>query len=135
MKTDSNTLAFIEPGANHIIDTVNPETGLSWYFAESLEKIRERYPTAEIVNFDAWIDAQAAKQDAPISWNETTEEKYWYMLEVLPPAYQHGNYFLVGEPYDHHAKTGMPRYDAFGKVGDKYVASSRPVTVAEMRKV
>ena len=38
----------------------------------------------------------------PITWKPTTEEWYWYSLEVLPPEYmgKQGS-FLVGEPVDH----------------------------------
>jgi hypothetical protein len=55
------------------------------------------------------------------------------MLEVLPPAVMARGGFLVGEPWDHHALTGRPRYAAFVELGGRWFESTRPVTVAEFR--
>jgi hypothetical protein len=64
-------------------------------------------------------------------WAATTKEIYWDMLEVLPPAAMMGGGFLVGEPVDHHATSGQPRFEAFIKQGEKYSVSSRPITRKE----
>lgn len=127
--------AFAEPGKNNMIDLINPVTGKSAIYGETLKQIRERYPTAEIVSVEEWMKAKAARQDTPVTWTEITEEEYFEMLEVLPPACMLGSYFLVGEPMDHHALTGRPRYEAFGQVGEngRYVKASRPMTVRELK--
>lgn len=133
IKASECTMAFAEPGAHNLIDLINPITNRSAINGESLEEIRKRYPTAEIVNVEEWCKAKAARQDTPIEWHDTTKEKYWEMLEVLPPAFMQGNYFLVGEPCDHHAITGRSRYQAFGQIGERYIVASRPMTVLELK--
>ena len=54
-------------------------------------------------------------------------------LECLPPAAWIGAAFLVGEPSDHHAGTGAPRFQACRYVAGVYEASSRPLTLDEFR--
>ena len=75
----------------------------------------------------------------PIEWHETTREKYWEMLEVLPPAAMGGGGFLVGEPWDHHAITGQPRFAGYAEKQGKYWEADRPMTrkefAAEMLKL
>jgi len=69
----------------------------------------------------------------PITWTETTEDRYNDMLEVLPPAAMIGSAFLVGEPSDHCAATGQPRFEAFRQRGAVYLVASRPMTIRELR--
>lgn len=68
---------------------------------------------------------------APVTWTECTEEVYSDMLDVLPPAAMKGGSFLVGEPWDHHAMTGQPRFAAYIKRQGKFFTASRPMTRAE----
>jgi hypothetical protein len=112
---------------------IHPVTGLTLCYGETLEQIRERYPLAERMTYEAWCAAKAARQDSPLTWAEVTEEQYMYALEVLPPAGWRGDSFLVGEPMDHYAGTGQPRYSMFRKVGSQYQESNRPVTIAEFK--
>lgn len=128
-------MAFAVPGENSLIDCINPDTGLSWIERENLEQIRKRYPLAEVVNIDDWCKAKAARQDTPIAWSEVTEERYFEMLEVLPPAIMTPLGFLVGEPWDHHAVTGQPRYAAFTAKFGKYYEASRPMTIKEFKSL
>lgn len=124
--------AFAVPGEDSIIDCINPETGKSWIKGETLEQIRLRYdPLAEIVNIDEFCAQKGMRQDSAIKWVEISEDHYWAMLEVLPPAAQKAGGFLVGEPTDHHAVTGAPRFSAFIKRGGKHFESSRPLTRKE----
>lgn len=50
-------------------------------------------------------------------WQPCTEERYDYMMGVLPPALMHHGGFLVGEPFHHRTCriTGRisPTYAAF----------------------
>ena len=71
-------------------------------------------------------------------WKRTTREVYWYALEVLPPAFQDGRGFLIGEPQDHATctvtKTVMPRYDAYVHHKNRYYVSIRPLSVPEYKR-
>ena len=68
------------------------------------------------------------------TWNKTTEEKYWEMLEVLPPAIMTKNGFLVGEPLDHNS-AGQPRYEAFVEYDGKFYVAAEAMTVVDFREV
>jgi hypothetical protein len=68
-----------------------------------------------------------------IEWQEVTEERYWEMLEVLPPASMVRGAFLVGEPMDHDRVTGRPRFDAFKCEDGKYFTSSHPMTFHQFK--
>lgn len=127
------TEAFAVPGAGNIIDCIHPITGLSWIYGNTLEQIRTRYPGAERVNIAEWMSAKAAAQDSPITWTEVSEETFWEMLEVLPPACMIAGNFLVGEPCDHHAGNGQPRFQAYIKRDGKYLAANRPMTRTEFK--
>jgi hypothetical protein len=128
----TNEMCFCVPGELSIIDMV-AENGLSGVYGETLEQVRQRYPGAEIRPFDWFCEEKAKTQDTPLEWIETTEERFYEMLEVLPPAVMARGGFLVGEPWDHHALTGRPRYAAFVELGGRWFESTRPVTVAEFR--
>ena len=128
------TEVFAEPdNLTSIIDTVNPATGRSAVNDDTLEQIRRRYPTAERIPWEDWRARKIAEQDTPIRWDPSTAEQYADMLNILPPRAWTGGGFLVGEPTDHSAATGAPRYQAYRYAGHRYAASSRPVTVAEFR--
>jgi hypothetical protein len=67
------------------------------------------------------------------TWIESTEERYWYALECLPPAYRAGGGFLLGEAYDHNA-IGEPRYRAYVEAPEgTFRESVAPMTVAEFK--
>ena len=68
-------------------------------------------------------------------FSKTTEEKFWEMLGVLPPAFQTGYGFLVGEPMDHNAQ-GQPRFTAFIEYPrGTFFESVGPMTIAEFKAV
>lgn len=69
-----------------------------------------------------------------ITWAEVTKEKYWEMLEVLPPAVMGGGGFMVGEPFDH-SPEGYPRFEAYRQVGEKYFVASEPMTIRQFREI
>jgi hypothetical protein len=127
-------MCFAVPDAYTIIDVINPETGLSWCYSKTLEQVRLEYPGAQIMTVAAHCEAKARRQDTPIEWLETTEERYWEMLEVLPPACMMGGGFLVGEASDHHAVSGQPRFQGFISGNGKYRQSSRPITRSEFQE-
>lgn len=68
-----------------------------------------------------------------MKFTKTTEEKYWEMLEVLPPEIMTGYGFLVGEPMDHNAN-GYPRFAAFVEypIGT-FFESTGPMTISEFK--
>lgn len=127
------TEAYAVPGEDSLIDCINPHTGLTAICNETLEQVRERYPNAVKINISDWILDKGKRQDSPIDWEIVTEDRYFEMLECLPPA-AYGRKvegFLVGEPWDHHAITGQPRYSAFIKRYGVHYGSTRPLTVRE----
>ena len=120
-----------------IIDVINPITGKTAIYGKTLEECRqeEGYEQAERMTIDEFCQSKAEAQDVPITWEPTTEARYYESLECLPPAAYGANGFLVGEPWDHHAMTGRPRYQAFIHNGDQYLVSSRPMTKAEFKAI
>ena len=133
-------------GSSTMIDVIRPDgSGRTWYANQTLEEIRARavngyeserdYDQAEIMTIDEFCEDKAKRQDTPIEWIEITEEQYWYYLEALPPIDRSNGKFLVGEPSDHHALTGQPRYQACREVDGKYYQSNRPLTRVELAKV
>lgn len=132
------THVYAIPGENHIIDVINPETGLSSVFGHTQEQIKERYPQAQRYEWEAWRQEQIQKQNTPIRWTPVTDHEFNEMLEILPPLEWSAKGFLVGEPIDHSYETGQPRFQAYldrrGTYGRQY-RSNRPLTVAEWRKV
>lgn len=125
---------FVSKAKSTIIDTLHPITGLTVCYGKTLEDCRAEYPDAEemsVTEFCAW---KAAQQRTPITWKETTAERFDEMLECLPPAgYGPGPAFLVGEPWDHDAGNGQPRFEAYRQRGELYEVSSRPMTRAEFK--
>src|SRR4029450_1740111 len=73
------------------------------------------------------------------TWKEVTQDLYPEILEMLPPAIQTANGFLVGEPMRHRdcAITGQFRaaYAAFVERDGRYFESDTPLTVPEFRSL
>lgn len=127
------TEVWAVPGANHIIDTINPITGLTSVYGKDAHAVLTENPNAVRMTWEVWRTAAAERQQTPITWQRTTARKYQEMLEVLPPAYWSGGAFLVGEPYDHDFATGAPRFQAYVQRGDYYFVASRPLTLKELK--
>ena len=136
IKASDCKYCFAVPGGHAMIDLVHPVTGRTVIYGKTLDECRKEQGNelAELMLVDDFCKAKAARQDAPIAWTETTEEKYWEMLEVLPPAGMKNGGFLVGEPWDHHATTGRPRYAAYKQVDDSFFVANRPITKEEFLK-
>jgi hypothetical protein len=131
------TDCYAVPGSDSIIDTIHPATGLTTFYRKTLEEIRAEHgdERAERMTIEAFCEQKAARQHTPISWEETTEERYYDMLECLPPAYMGHGGFLVGEPYDHDASNGQPRYQGFCVSNGKFYQGSRPMTIKEFKGI
>lgn len=123
---------YAVPGEQSIIDVVRQD-GLSGVYGETLDELRLRYPNAVRMAWADWQAQAVARQQTPILWEPSTAEKYNEMLEVLPPLAWSRGAFLVGEAYDHDIATGRARYQAYRQVGPRYFASSRPLTILELR--
>jgi hypothetical protein len=118
-----------------MIDVIHPETGLTLHFSKDLAAVRADYPDAEEMSVGEWCAWKAEQQRSPITWAETTRARFYDALECLPPAAGTKGYraFLLGEPYDHDAGNGQPRYQGYRRDAAAYLVSSRPMTVAEFR--
>ena len=64
------------------------------------------------------------------AWVPTTREMYTEMLNVLPPACQRGDSFLVGEPKTHDAEN-QPVFAAFRKRGN--ATEARYMTIRQFK--
>jgi hypothetical protein len=69
------------------------------------------------------------------SFKVVTHERFIDQLEILPPAYQNGKGFLMGEPFNHRTcavcRRYLPTYTAFISYRDCFYESDEPMTVAE----
>lgn len=129
------THCFAVLGASSMIDLVHPITGRTVCYGRTLEEVQATEPGAVLMSVDDWISSKAAQQDSPITWKPTTADTYEDMLNVLPPAAWSFGVFLVGEPYDHHAATGQPRFSCYMKCGEHYSVASRPITRKEFNQI
>jgi hypothetical protein len=135
IQPSDSTECFAVPNSESIIDMIDPRTKLSWINKETLEQIQKRYPDAVITTIGEHLEQKAKSQDTPVGWIEVTEEHWIEMLEILPPMMYDGNSFLVGEPTDHHAETGFPRYSCLTIKNDKHYQSDRPMTIREYNEI
>jgi hypothetical protein len=128
------THCFAVPGQDSIVDMIRPSNGLSFIGGDNLEQIQARYPGAIVMSWEDFRAGMAQRQNTPVAWEETTEERYHEMLNVLPPEMHRNGAFLVGEASDHSASTGRARYAAFKHRGAKYYAATRPLTRVEFQQ-
>lgn len=114
-----------------IIDTVRPD-GRSSVYGHTLDEVRERYPSAELMTWDEWQNrAIVAQQAVALDLRPIDAEAYDDALNVLPPMDWRAGAFLVPEAVDHDMATGAPRYDGYiYRAGHHYV-TTRPVTRVE----
>lgn len=126
---------FAVPGDHSIIDIVHPETGRGGYSNKTLDEIQAESPGAVVMPIAEFCRQKAERQDTPITWHSITKETYHELFECLPPAAYGEQSFLVGEPWDHHAVSGQPRYQACRYYQGNYEASSRPMTKQEFRQL
>jgi hypothetical protein len=124
------------PGADSMIDTINSD-GLTTCFGKDEATVKAQEPRAQRMLVKDFCAAKAARQRTPVEWRETTAEQYEEMLNVLPPAYFIGPWFLVGEPSDHDALSGEPRFQGYryADVPVRYFTTSRPVTRREFEEL
>lgn len=127
------TECFAVPESDSIIDCVHPVTGKTCIYGKTLEDVQQEEPGAIRMTIDEFCERKALRQDVPVQWEDITEDRYYELMECLPPAAYADNGFLVGEPWDHHAGTGKPRYQACRIVNGQHQASHRPMTKAEFK--
>jgi hypothetical protein len=85
---------FHVPGSDSIIDMVHPITGLSHIQKENLEQIRQRYPGAELREYEDVIWEKAHRQDGePREWLVSLLRDACRMkLGCNSTSYQEGDY-------------------------------------------
>ena len=73
------------------------------------------------------------------TWKEVTQSRYCAMLEMLPPAIQTANGFLVGEATQHRdcevTRQFRAAYAAFVARDGRYFESETPLTVPEFQNL
>jgi hypothetical protein len=79
-------MAFYEPGATGIIDVATADNR-GMLSGETLDQIRERYPTAQLMDIDEAYQQSASARHAKYVHGpkEITAERFEEMLNVLPP--------------------------------------------------
>ena len=121
------------PDFDCMSDTIHPITGLTTYGGKSEADVRKEHPTILRMTTDAFCQKKAELQNAPVEWIPTDKDQYDLSFECLPPAFFDSGRFLVGEPVDHCAKSGRPRYDGYCARQGAYFRTSRPMTVSDFK--
>jgi hypothetical protein len=96
------TMCFYEPGSTNLADVATADN-LGMYSGETLDQIRERYPTAQVMDIDeACRQADAARRAKYMHGpREITAERFEEKLGCLPPedwkCSQGGESFKISE--------------------------------------
>jgi len=117
--------------AGHVIDMIDPDTDCTVINGKDADQVLAETPHAVELTLAAFLRWKASKQNTPLVWIESDEEAYDWGLGCMMPAAMLRGGFLVGEPSDHCAATGLPRFQAYRRRGDEYQAASRPMTHRE----
>ena len=131
MKTD---YCFANINDHCIDDLINMETKTGVYSKKSIPELQKDNPTAKVMKISEWSQIRHNRQNTPVQWVASTAANYDYALGCLPPIAYNGSGFLIGEPYDHDALTGKPRFTAHIMRGDKFFKSDRPMTIERFTK-
>ena len=118
---------------NNIDDLINPETGLGLFGKKTVENMVAK--GGELMSVEEFYNRKFAKQNTPLEWAEVDADSYDEAMGCVPPIDLSSSGFLVGEPWDHCAKTGAPRFTAYRFDGVKYTKSNRPMTRKEFTTI
>lgn len=72
-----------------------------------------------------WPRVSEARRAGEPTWFETTEERWWHLLEVLPPVYFAGG-FCMGEPADSDAR-GVAVHAAVLRIRGRFFVRELPL--------
>ena len=114
-------------------DVIHPITGLTMSYQKSEADMVKQHPTILRMTVEAFCQKKAELQNAPVEWMPTDQATYYDRLEALPPEFMDGSRFLLGEPMDHCAKSGLPRFEGYYARNGRYFYTSRPVTVRDFK--
>ena len=67
-----------------------------------------------------------------MTFKKVSEDRYYEMLEALPPAVMTGRGFLVGEAWTHNGR-GEPMFAPFVEHAGAFYEGDGPMTIAEFR--
>lgn len=67
-----------------------------------------------------WPRIGESRRAGETTWFQSTRERYWEALEVLPPVRMRARYFVMGEAAAHDAR-GVPIYAVWYESGDPSV--------------
>lgn len=89
---------------------------VTYFHGETLEALRERYPTAVLATVEEFdVLKEAALRTDPVP---TTKEIFWEMLEVLPPlGYRHTH---EGESFKMVERYSGRMTNIYARIGDSY---------------
>lgn len=92
-------MIFFSKSKNNVIDECVNNFGR--YSKQTLEQLQAEYPDIELMSIDEAVQIMDDANRTPAT--KTTNEQYWYALEVLPPQnWKHfpngeGDYFQMSE--------------------------------------
>jgi hypothetical protein len=110
---------YYVPGSTSTIDAIGAD-GLTIYCKETFEQVLDRYPGAELWNFDKAVEEiQRLSYERYISAPvEIDQDRFHEMLEVLPPMKWKGGdgqeSFMISEALT------MDIRSIFCRIGDRY---------------
>jgi hypothetical protein len=65
------------------------------------------------------------------TFKRITKDRYWELLECVPPRVMANDHFLVGEAADSCPQTGNNRYDYCVEDDAGFLMATRPISIAE----
>lgn len=101
---------------------LDSDKGFSIYQAFELHKAEYRAKSGNPYMYNATESELAEFRD---SYVETTEEVYWYFLEIMPPLAWSGGCFSVCEAYTDNV------YSSFFRIGDRYFHAYTKGTISD----
>lgn len=112
---------FYVPGERNIIDTMTDD-GLSSVFKETFEQVKQRHPNAEIWEFeDAWKEVERlSREKYTAALEEIARERFWEMLEILPPMKWRGDSESFTESFMISEGVWGDLHSIFCRIGDRY---------------
>ena len=115
-----------EPFKGHVLNTIS--NTLVDYTGETFEEYNAKHGGNLVVLTWEELESKYLKpwlKEMQGAWKETTEERFWYGLECVPPKlwrqFENGETFFVGECYTHNL------YTCYVRKGEKYYTALRVI--------
>jgi hypothetical protein len=122
------------PGARHCVDFINPETGRTFINGDTPEQCAQRHPGAVMMPVAQYEAQQMAHRESLMTDPEEIDaDRWWYLLEVLPPLDWRGG--LGTESFKMSEFQTMDLTTCAVRVGSRYFTALRPVATTHEQLV